>query len=362
MGYATGTAVRVIDIWNKLQSRPDLASARIVRLSHVKNIDSPLAHEYLQFIIVTNNVRERILVERTKADQFVFNGEWKMPQGNIGIRQRLYNLIHWVRNDLPLPLFTLSWEEANAPTFYQLAQVCQAIHDQAPKYSIPKGKHCYWFAFGVYAAIKLAHGGEEKVWPFSSARGFPTFLVPRGVLDFSQLKLLAAAFQENRAKTMDYLEESGPDVIEETLKVVGLVKSALEGDGILGELEEELVSQESEPTSIIDGLDIATTEREEPFENVSPEEMYNLSNFEQGHYALKEAMKQDPAAKDNIAIYREVRNARANEGRDKSKTILHVPANDEFGYSKIVEDAEGMDMAMEAFLGAILKEIGVAQK
>ncbi|KAF9532828.1 hypothetical protein CPB83DRAFT_903340 [Crepidotus variabilis] len=363
MGYLGGQAVLVVDIWKKLQSESNLANARIVRLTHVKNLDSALAHEYLQFILVTKNGRERVLVERTDPDQFVFNGQWKMPGGFFGRGIGWPDPFNLAKNDLPLPLYTLQWEERKGPTFYQFAQICQAVHDKAPEYSLVAGRHCYWFALGVYTATKLAYGGVEETWPFANMRGSPTFLLPWGSTDSNKLKLFAATFQKTRAKTMDYLDDSGPDVIEEALKAVDLISPALEGEEIQGKLKEEMLAyQESKPTSIIDGLDIATTPREQPFRDVTLEETYDLSNFERGNHALKEAMKKDPEAKDNIAIYREVRNARANEGLDKSKTILHVSANDEFGYSKIVEDAEGMDMAMEAFLGAILKEIGVAQK
>lgn len=93
------------------------------------------------------------------------------------------------KNDLPLPLYTLQWEERKGPTFYQFAQICQAVHDKAPEYSLVAGRHCYWFALGVYTATKLAYGGVEETWPFANMRGSPTFLLPWGSTDSNKLKV-----------------------------------------------------------------------------------------------------------------------------------------------------------------------------
>lgn len=180
MGYLGGNAVTVVDMWTKVQSQTDVGNSRIVSLTHVKNLDSSLAHEYLQIIMITPKGRERVIVERTDPDQFVFNGQWKKPGGFFGSGIGLPDPFNLAKSDLPLPLYSLQWDEQNAPTFYQLAQICKSIHDQFPEYDLLRQKHCYWYALAVYQAMKLAYGGSEKQWPAYGVRGYPTFMLSYG--------------------------------------------------------------------------------------------------------------------------------------------------------------------------------------
>lgn len=363
MGFLGGELIDVLDWWQTIQSQPELGQPRIVRLTHVKNIDSYLAHEYVQLIILTKKGRERVVVERSKSDRFVFKGQWKMPIGTNGIR--LPDPLNWAENDLPLPLYSLEWNEQNAPTFQQFTQICKAVHDKAPEYSFWRGKHCYWYALAVYQATKLAYGGVEKKWPCGDARGAPTFLLLWGTVESNQLKANASVFQENRATTMDWQVsgDAGPDLAKAALSTVESIKPALESEEFQKEyLEEMQAAEESKPTSIIDGLDIPTAPRREP--SADAEKMEDPSSFRQEYDVLKEAMKNDPARSDNQQIFRDARDARANEGRDLSEGIMMVRDTDEYGYFRFLGVKNGLDMnsAMQSFIGGVLKEIDVTPK
>ncbi|CCA73920.1 hypothetical protein PIIN_07873 [Serendipita indica DSM 11827] len=354
MGFLGGKAVTVVDFWNALQSNPSAGKTPVIRLTHVKNLDSSLAHEYLQLIIVNDKGRERIVVERSKPDRFIFNGEWKMPK----IKEH-WDPLNSEGTDLPLPLYSLEWDQDKAPNLSQITDICKAVHDSAPDYNILLGKHCYWYALLVYQTTKRAYYGHEKEWPFHTARGKPAFPAFEWFYS-SKLKVDAAAFQTDRATHMNWVESGDPDPSKASKGMIKSLETTLKESEVKKESVQELATpEESVKTSIVDELGVQTTPYKGP--PPPPAELSVTTILEEYDEVIK-MTDEDPNAAEYVKIAREAELAYVNKDRAPSDPLMMPTSWNQYGYWDLTTRSLEMDRATDVMIGKVLQQIGVTPK
>ncbi|KAL1860950.1 hypothetical protein Plec18170_001464 [Paecilomyces lecythidis] len=184
--------------WKGIQKHSkDYESLRVISLTRVKDLDSPWAHEYVQFIVedVVSKERTRIYAERgvhkdsvevvpisaLKVNPFTFGRDrvdgltvgyneskgikfppGKEEEGPKEVKPDKIVLGRWGGpRDLPLPLEAFFYPDAETrPTFLDLAQTIGLVSKKGGEYNL-LGHNCFWFA---YTSMK-DHGLKHKAPP-----------------------------------------------------------------------------------------------------------------------------------------------------------------------------------------------------
>ena len=144
-------------------------------ITHVKNLRSLVVHEYLQAIVEDTKThrRTRLLAERQFEQDQVIIGRWgskKSISGGYSSYGSSSSSSGGAPGDLPLPLYSLEFPNNDFPVL-ELAKFLSIVSTAGGPYSIPKGRHCYWFALSAYDSVKMAFKCVEKRWAFWKWRG-----------------------------------------------------------------------------------------------------------------------------------------------------------------------------------------------
>lgn len=186
------------DWWNGIQRHSkDYESLRVISLTRVKDLDSPWAHEYVQFIVedIASKERARIYAERGTDKEMSEVVPWaaighnpftfgrdsvdgitigyneskgiKFPPNKGEDKPKEENpkpIIpgRWGgHRDLPLPLEAFLYPDAETrPPFLDLAQTIGLVSNKGGQYNL-LGHNCFWFA---YTSMK-DHGLKHEVPP-----------------------------------------------------------------------------------------------------------------------------------------------------------------------------------------------------
>jgi len=160
----------VDDLKKKIQdSKAAFSRFSVVRLTHVKNLDNLVWHEYLQVIVRDSHTSKltRILAERQVANDHVLTGIWPgwkegdtPPDGSGDTR-------------FPLALFTLEFN-SNPISLETFVDVLSAVRASKPTYNVVTA-NCYWFALITYVALyaKYKDTATERRWAWCFYRCIP---------------------------------------------------------------------------------------------------------------------------------------------------------------------------------------------
>ncbi|KAJ8060618.1 hypothetical protein OCU04_010928 [Sclerotinia nivalis] len=191
-----------------LSENPETYKNCVVRsLTHVKNLNSWVEHEYLQVVIerTDTQLRTRIIAERNTEQDQVIIGQWKPMKWSSS---SLASATFWtssssssggngsVKGELPLPLYSLKLKSDKLKVI-DLAKFLKLTTTRGGKYSILRGRHCYWFAMTAYKAIQNSFICSEKLWSFARWRGQKLIFKGAGNKD-------ATKFNVARDHTMEY--------------------------------------------------------------------------------------------------------------------------------------------------------------
>lgn len=156
----------------------DYESLRIISVTRVKDLESPWAHEYVQFIVedeVTQN-RARIYAERGVSKSSIhtiaiaatgpsgFNpitfGRDSVDGVTIGFNED-GDCGRWGgKKDLPLPLEAFLYTDEK-PKFVSLAETIALVSKKGGTYNL-LGNNCYWFAYTTMKDHGTKNNGAPK--------------------------------------------------------------------------------------------------------------------------------------------------------------------------------------------------------
>ncbi|KAI1459594.1 hypothetical protein F4805DRAFT_68030 [Annulohypoxylon moriforme] len=356
--YLFGDKEQIIqtETWYSYLSRDPQAYEKCVvkSLTHVKNLRSPLVHEYLQAIIedTGTNTRTRIIAERQNTQDQVTVGHWDSKSLSL-LGARSSGSSSFSSNSssnssgdggiLPLPLYSLKFN-VNFKAL-ELARILKNATVKGGKYSIWRRRHCYWFAYEVYDGICKKFACAEERWYFARWRG--RLLVP-----VKSGKPKAEEFDEEIKNRMEYApggpadswkwleavykdsihlvadnEKEAKDKIENDLS--DLVLTDLSKDITLGTMKDA-----KEPDALYDDIEI-----DELYQNV-------MQDSEGAKYReVYEAFEKNS----------QVKKASAPDDDEKLTVPLPVPEGFQL-LTPTKSQSEKMDLIHKTMVGAILAE------
>ncbi|KAJ9393958.1 hypothetical protein DTO282F9_9121 [Paecilomyces variotii] len=225
------------------------------RITHVKNLNSALAHEYLQIILEdtgsSSEGRTRVLAERQQKQDQVIIGRWSYGTSplspsssshlsgtsagsSFGSSSSSSSSSGRILPLLPLPLLSLTFDDDNL-NVVSLANLLKEVTDRLRGYDL-RTRNCYVFAKTVYESAHYGYHGLEKRWKFSSLRGSLVLLKLKRA--FGTPDKAADSFEAQNTKDFQFLpsHEFG-EVLDDFYTSAG---ELLHQDGV------ELTDQEKE--------------------------------------------------------------------------------------------------------------------
>lgn len=186
--------VSTTDWVRKLLASPSrYKTCQVVSISWVKALESPLSHEYIQFVVeeTSSGQRSRMIAERHESGDWVFVGwDWasrKAPSDH---------------HRLPLPLMSLTYDDAQLrPQLDSFAKVLASVSARRPGYNLMK-EMCWWYAEAVFEAAHAQFGGKLTEWKWSRFRY--SFVVRTSLFQRTELAREAAEFERQNAEGMRY--------------------------------------------------------------------------------------------------------------------------------------------------------------
>ncbi|KAI0390193.1 hypothetical protein F5Y17DRAFT_461991 [Xylariaceae sp. FL0594] len=172
-------------------SRPLFVRFKVVRITHVKNLESWIWHKYLQVIVrdsVTSKLL-RLIAERQTGNDHVLTGIWSPrkegdtpPDGSADTR-------------FPLALFTLEFN-SNPISLESFVSVLSAVRAVRPKYNFLTA-NCYWYALCVYKSLytKYKSTATQRAWTWWLYRGIPPAITSWFDLTSVFMKVAASKFK-----------------------------------------------------------------------------------------------------------------------------------------------------------------------
>ncbi|KAJ9227406.1 hypothetical protein DTO271D3_1416 [Paecilomyces variotii] len=168
------------------QNASKYARCFVRRITHVKNLNSSVTHEYLQIILEDTGSspksRTRVLAERQQAQDQVIIGRWSYGTSplspssshtsgtsagsSFGSSSSSSSSSGGI---LPLPLWSLTFDDDNL-NVVSLANLLRKVTDSLGDYGLIFS-NCYVFARTVYDSARLRYHGLSKRWKFSYLRG-----------------------------------------------------------------------------------------------------------------------------------------------------------------------------------------------
>lgn len=156
------TFISVTNFRTYLAERPDpYKDCDAVSISHCKDMNSKVLHEYLHLIIRhrPSHSWRRLVIERLRDQDQVIIGRWPWvgKLGDGGCNDQTY---------LPLIMRTLRLESVK---LHVIAHVLLTVHRHAPKYNLAFA-NCFWYANAVFEILKRESGGKVTNWPYNGLR------------------------------------------------------------------------------------------------------------------------------------------------------------------------------------------------
>ncbi|KAK1244423.1 hypothetical protein MKX07_003222 [Trichoderma sp. CBMAI-0711] len=335
------------------------------RITHVKNLNSSLLHEYLQVILEdagsSSKDRTRVLTERQTEQDQVIIGRWSFgakPSGKAlmssssgssssgsGFFQRITSLFGGSASPssssskdlLPLQLWSLTFDDNNLNVI-ALAEIMRTTSDRMGCYNLVL-RNCYVFAKSVYETVLQKYKCQQNSWKFAHLQGTLPFLQ----LKTQEMKETAHQFDEELKKDFQW---APANEVEETLGV--LYTAAIEflrQDGI------ELTDEESEELIKYCKLkDLADHSTETSLATATA----NAKELDESFKDLVDKVLDEPRKDDFLAIYQ-----RYNENAPPA--IAAEPSAGPppgFEVHRVSDDLwqQGED-AIKVLVGSILEEL-----
>ncbi|KAJ2928563.1 hypothetical protein H1R20_g8508, partial [Candolleomyces eurysporus] len=169
------TTVPIVALLEYLSQNPDYNDSDVISVTHAKNLDSRVKHEYLHLIIRdrTTNRWRRLLAERQTTQDQVIIGFWPwVDQGGSASSSGPV-----ASGDLKVPSPLLMRNLYFEPLDLQsVAKVLLEVHRQKPNYNFFFA-NCYWYSDAVFQIFKaMARGMEYRKWSWLVFRGIPLIL------------------------------------------------------------------------------------------------------------------------------------------------------------------------------------------
>jgi len=176
--------INVLEWGKKTTQNPNVYKNCFVRhFTHVKDLDSPVFHEYLNVIVenTSNNSWTRLIVERQREQDQVIVGRWPTLKGYDAKwrpKDCFYKPVIALASssssssssgDLPLPLTTRSFQK-NSCSVKLLARLLKWTHDKHPNYDLLKW-NCYWYSYEIFEGVRapsLNQVFEDYTWNFAN--------------------------------------------------------------------------------------------------------------------------------------------------------------------------------------------------
>lgn len=142
-------------------NKSSYTNCHVKRITHIKNLYSNVAHEYLAVIIEDSATatRARIIAERQTNQDQVIIGRWgDSAKPKPGRKD----------DDLPLPLYTETFP--NSYPVSDLAGLLLHVSNLVPKYDTFTA-NCYWFCLNIYLDAQTSRAGRETAFAHADVRG-----------------------------------------------------------------------------------------------------------------------------------------------------------------------------------------------
>lgn len=181
------------DWYNMLAASPSTYEhCRIVSITWVKALASPLSHEFVQFIVedASTGLRSRIIADRQETGDWVFVGwDWA---SNKDISDR---------HSLPLPLLSLTYDNPSSrPDLVSFAKVLADVTKRHP-YRVMR-EMCWWYAETVLEMAHINYGGRLEQWKYAKLRY--SLVVWTNILRREALASQAEEFRKRNSVDMSY--------------------------------------------------------------------------------------------------------------------------------------------------------------
>lgn len=168
---------------------------RLISLTWTKALASPLSHEFIQFLVEDPQTghRSRHLTDRhvDGGDAVHLNHEPSTPSSH---------------HRLPLPLLSLTFPAASAPSLTDFATLLVCITSRKPAYSLLR-EMCWWHAEAVFEGAHANWGGRVREWEFAHLRY--SFVVRTDFIRREKLVSCAERWRGSCAREMVYRSETG---------------------------------------------------------------------------------------------------------------------------------------------------------
>lgn len=158
---STHAQVNVNAFKEDVNANAELASGyRVITLTWVKALASPLSHEFVQIVVehVKTGQRYRLVTDRTDVgDTVVVGWDWSSQE---------YASHHHV---LPLPLLSLSFKDRTGPSLGELSALLSSVSN-VQRYNLLR-EMCWWYAESIFTQMARKNtDAVVKQWPYASLR------------------------------------------------------------------------------------------------------------------------------------------------------------------------------------------------
>lgn len=146
-----------------IAQHPVYRSCSVVGMTHAKNANSPVLHEYLHIILRDRSGRWlRILVERQANQDQVIIGLWPWVSPGRSLGSSRVGSSSW-KDKKPAPLLMRYVPFEPPVSLDYLVQVLLAVHRRRPKYHLLTA-NCFWYANAVFEVLRGKNKAQHFVW------------------------------------------------------------------------------------------------------------------------------------------------------------------------------------------------------
>ncbi|KAL6852156.1 hypothetical protein J3F83DRAFT_756753 [Trichoderma novae-zelandiae] len=336
------------------------------RITHVKNLNSDVLHEYLQIILEdttpTSKDRTRVLAERqTKQDQVII-GRWSFgakpsaksllssssesSSSGSSFLERAGSLFRGAFSSsssssskglLPLQLYSLTFDDNNLNVI-SLAGILRVTSNKMGNYNL-LWRNCYVFAKSVYTTAMQMYKCQNNCWKFHHIQGTIPFVQKRT----QDMKNTAGQFDAQNQSEFQW----GPaNEFEQTLGVLYTAAvELLRQDGV------ELTDEESkELIKYFKLKDLADRSTESALESATA----NVKELDESFKDLADKVLNEPRKDDLLAIYQRY-DQNAPPAIAAESSVEQLPGFEVYRVSDELWQ-QGED-AIKILVGSILEEL-----
>ncbi|KIK57130.1 hypothetical protein GYMLUDRAFT_87122 [Collybiopsis luxurians FD-317 M1] len=346
----------VTELLQYLDGNDNYKDCKVIAVTHSKNMDSLVLHEYLHINIYNEKTRHwrRLIAERQTAQDQVVIGLWPWAQSSLlsssagyrgsssGSSGSSSSSIGGDNQPLPLLLRNMTFKPPLSLNLKDVARVLLHIHHKREKYRF-YDFNCFWYADLVFTTLRAWGRDSYTEWEWIKYRA-SALISP---WKRTELREAAVAFQSKLATDPYRGEKSGKDASDENKSEEDRVE-CVTNDVIEDEIKgDDLVMRALKEIDFVKNLDKSAIHR-------------TTADRKKELKAFTTAVLADSEKEKNLEVFKSRVSGEPPEFEEDDDPIFEQlkDALEEIEVDAMTEQEEAdYEKALQVFAGDVLKEL-----